>query len=311
MKSRCYAETIRRTLDELAAHPRMLFLQAGDGAGAPMPSSIHADRDPGRSPRTPLQFQVEGATGLAAAAIGLALTGWRPLATLTPPWAARAALERLRSELAGASATALSHAPIVLRVPLDGSTPTLGQFAGLGGFRVAAPATAPDAADLLRDAAARGVPALYLEDRRLYPRADARLLATRPEGAVVRRPGRDVTLVAFSAMTAAALRAAEMLAERGIEAEVLDPRTLAPFDLESVVRSVWRTHRALIVDEGETPLGPMLATAVSSAAFDELDAPVEVVRVPAGAASLADAIARGAGAIVGQVRWILGETAAR
>ena len=91
---------------------------------------------------------------------------------------------------------------------------------------------------------------------------------------------------------------------------MVDPRTLAPFDLETVVRSIWRTHRALIVDEGETPLGPTLASAISSAAFDELDAPVEVVRVPAGALSLADAIARGAAAIVSQVRWMLGESAA-
>jgi pyruvate/2-oxoglutarate/acetoin dehydrogenase E1 component len=311
MRSRCYAESIRQTLDELAARPGILFLQAGDGSGAPVPSRVVGDRERGRDSGIPLEFQGEGTIGLAGAAIGLALTGWHPLAMLTPPCAARTALERLRSDLAGAVAPALSHAPLIFRVPLDGSGPTLGQFAGLAGFRVAAPATAPDAADLLRDAVARAVPALYLEDRRLYPRSDPRLLATPPEGAVVRRPGGDLTLVAFSVMTGAALRAAEVLAERGIEAEVVDPRTLAPFDLETVVRSIWRTHRALIVDEGETPLGPTLASAISSAAFDELDAPVEVVRVPAGAVSLADAIARGAGAIVSQVRWMLGEAAPR
>jgi pyruvate/2-oxoglutarate/acetoin dehydrogenase E1 component len=212
----------------------------------------------------------------------------------------------------GTTTTALSHAPFLLRVPLDGCWPTLGQFSGLGGIRVAAPSTARDAVDLLRGAVARGVPSLYLEDRRLYPLTDDDLpCAIAPGGAVVRRPGRDLTLVAFSVMTRAALQAAERLAARGIEAEVIDPRTVAPFDLEAVTRSVWRTHRALVVDEGETPLGHSLAAGISAAAFDELDAPVEVVRVPAGAASLADAIARGADAIVTQVRWMLGENEAR
>jgi pyruvate dehydrogenase E1 component beta subunit len=306
MKARCYADSIQQTLDDLAAaHPKLVFLHAGDGAGIPRVSSSRRSPD-GRALAT-AQYHAEGAAGVAGAAVGLALAGWHPLATLTPSAGARAALERLRADLAYATSTALSHTPIVFRVPLDGSGPTLGQFSGLTGFRVAAPATARDAAGLLRDAVARAVPALYLEDRRLYPRADADLDGvTSAGGAVVRRPGRDVTLVAFSVMTSAALRAAEAMAERGIEAEVIDPRTLAPFDLEAVTRSIWRTHRALVVDEGETPLGPTLAAAISGAAFDELDAPVEVVRVPAGEASLAGAIARGAEAIGTQVRWMLG-----
>jgi pyruvate/2-oxoglutarate/acetoin dehydrogenase E1 component len=309
MRTRSYAESIQQTLDELAAaHPAILFLHAGDGAGAPAPRIAPAGRSlpDGAISR---QYHADGATGIASAALGLALAGWHPLATLTPPASALVALQHLWIHLANATSPAVSHAPLVLRVPLAGG-PALGQFTGLGTFRVAAPYTARDAAELLRDAVARAVPVLYLEDCRLYPRSDdSALPLSGPEGAVIRRPGRDVTLVAFSAMVGAALRAAEALAERGIEAEVIDPRTLAPFDQETVTRSVWRTHRALVVDEGETPLGPSLAAGITSAAFDELDAPVEVVRVPAGAASLSEAIARGAEAVVRQVRWLLGEKA--
>lgn len=308
MRTRSYADSIQQTLDELAAaHPTMVFLQAGDGGGSPAPRTapgFPSDRAIAR------QYGAEGASGIAGAALGLSLTGWHPLVTLTPPASARVALERLRADLAGATTTSVSHAPLILRVPLAGGGPTLGEFSGLGGFRVAAPYAAHDAAELLRDAVARATPVLYLEDCRLYPRVDDGVcLPAGPEGAVVRRPGRDLTLVAFSAMTASALRAADVMAGRGIEAEVIDPRTVAPFDQETVTRSVWRTHRALVVDEGETPLGASLAAGITASAFDELDAPVEVVRVPAGATSLSDAIARGAEAIITQARWLLGEKA--
>jgi pyruvate dehydrogenase E1 component beta subunit len=110
-------------------------------------------------------------------------------------------------------------------------------------------------------------------------------------------------------MLVAALRAARLLLARGIEAEVIDLRYLAPLDLETVRRSLFRTHRALVIEEGETFFAPTVAAAVAEAAFDELDAPVGVIRVPAGAATLAEALDRALPAIVTQTCWLLGRPA--
>lgn len=164
----------------------------------------------------------------------------------------------------------------------------------------------------MRRAVMEGGAWLTLEDRRLFPyREKVPHPATSRRGAICRQAGSDLTLVAAGAMLLAALRAVRPLLTRGIEAEVIDLRLLAPLDVETLRGSLFRTHRALVIDEGETPMGPAVVAALTDAAFDELDAPVDLLRVPAGTATLAEALDRAVPAIVTRACWLLGRPAHR
>lgn len=282
-----YAGAVRRALqDAVERRPELLLLQAGDDGAATGGAT----------------FRAEGCAAVAGAALGLAVAGRQSLVTLGPPVAALAALQRLAPELEKARPVSW-----IIRVLLDGTGPAVGQFAGLGVGRVLAPATPADAEALLGRAVGEEGAWLYLEERRLHPcQEKAPHPATGRPGAICRLAGSDVTLIAAGAMLVAALRAARVLSGRGIEAEVIDLRLIAPLDLETLSRSLYRTHRALVIDEGDTPLGPSVAAALTEAAFDELDAPIGVVRVAPGTASLAETLERAVPAIVTQACWLLG-----
>ncbi len=154
-----------------------------------------------------------------------------------------------------------------------------GHFPGL---RVVVPSTPYDAKGLFNHALRGHDPVLFLEHRELMgskglvPEGDYEIEFGQ---ARLARAGRDVTVVALALMVHHALRAAEVLAAEGIEVEVIDPRTIAPLDLASILASVERTGRLLVVDEDFGPYGfaTDVAGRVASAAFDALDAPVQVV----------------------------------
>jgi pyruvate dehydrogenase E1 component beta subunit len=153
------------------------------------------------------------------------------------------------------------------------------------GLKVAMPSTAADAAGLLAGAIADPNPVVVVESKTLYFRREEVPDGVPParfgEAAVVRR-GRDATVVALGQLVPEALAAAEELAADGIEVEVIDPRTLVPLDLETIVASVARTHRLVVAHEAVTQggFGGELAAQVQEAAFDELDAPVARVGAP-------------------------------
>jgi pyruvate dehydrogenase E1 component beta subunit len=156
------------------------------------------------------------------------------------------------------------------------------------GLQVVAPATPADAKGLLQAAIRSDDPVLYLEHRALYwtrgevPDGDDATLV--PLGrAAIRRPGTDVTIVAWSRMTATALAAADELAAHGIAAEVVDLRSLAPLDTQTILESVARTGRLVIAHEAVTTggFGGEIAARVGEAAFDQLKAPVTRVGAPA------------------------------
>jgi 2-oxoisovalerate dehydrogenase E1 component len=150
---------------------------------------------------------------------------------------------------------------------------------------VVAPASAYDAKGLLIAAIRDDNPVIFLEHKLLYlgqaepvPEAPYAI----PLGqAAIRRPGKDVTIVATQMMVSQALQAATRLEAEGLSAEVIDPRTLRPLDLETIVASVKRTSRLVVVHEGWKfgGFGGEIAASVTEAAFDWLDAPV--VRVGA------------------------------
>ena len=158
-------------------------------------------------------------------------------------------------------------------------------FTHVPGLKVVAPYTPSDAKGLLKSSIRDNNPVLFLEHRGLYWSRGEGLAADEvvPLGqAVIRRPGRHVTILAVSKMVGVALKAAEKLAEEGIDAEVIDPRTLAPLDLETIVASVKRTGHLVIAHEAvETGgVGAEIASRVQEAAFNELAAPVLRVGAP-------------------------------
>ena len=153
-------------------------------------------------------------------------------------------------------------------------------YAHVPGLKVVAPYSAADAKGLLKSAIRDPNPVVFLENEVLYgqsfevPDSDD---WTVPIGkAKIARPGKDVTITAFSIMVGKAMKAAEKLEEEGISAEVIDLRSLRPLDLESVIKSVKKTNRLVTAEEGwgYAGIGAEIAAAINEQAFDWLDAPV-------------------------------------
>jgi pyruvate dehydrogenase E1 component beta subunit len=145
---------------------------------------------------------------------------------------------------------------------------------------VALPATPQDAKGLMKTAIRDDSPVVIFEDKMMY-----RMKGPVPEGdytiplgvADVKRAGTDITIVATSSMVQVALAAAKLLEEQGISAEVIDPRTTAPLDKETLIASAKKTSRALVVDEGYERYGVTaeIASVIADGAFYYLDAPVK------------------------------------
>ena len=179
--------------------------------------------------------------------------------------------------------------PLVIRMP-QGAGHQLGPthshslealYAHIPGLLVAVPTTAADARGLLKAAIRDDNPVIFIEHETLYGRKGE---VDEDDGepmrfgeAAVRREGDDVTIVGISRMAETALKAADTLAsEHEIEAEVIDPRTLRPLDLDTILESVRKTNRAVIVEEGwpHGGVGANMAALIQEQAFDHLDAPV-------------------------------------
>ncbi len=227
-----------------------------------------------------------GFTGLA---IGAAMAGLHPIVELMTFNFGILAMDQIVNNAAKIrymSGGQLS-VPIVIRGPGSAAHQLGAQhsqsleawFCHVPGLKVIAPATPHDAKGLLKSAIRDHNPVIFIEAQLLYSNkgevADGDF--TVPIGrAEVKRGGRDVTLVAYSKMLLVALEAAKELAGEGIEAEVVDPRTLKPLDLETIVTSVKKTGRLVVVEEGWrfAGMGAQIAESVYARAFDYLDAPI-------------------------------------
>jgi pyruvate/2-oxoglutarate/acetoin dehydrogenase E1 component len=184
------------------------------------------------------------------------------------------------------------------------------------GLKVVMPSRAIDAAGLLAAAIADPNPVVFIENKTLYFRKEEVPDEAPPVKigqAVTLREGGDVTIVALSRLVHEALAAAERLAEDGVEAEVIDPRTLVLLDLEAIVASVERTGRLVVAHEAVVHggFGAEIAAQVQQAAFDFLDAPIARVGAPFApipfSAPLEDAYLPGADEIVAAVRATLAD----
>lgn len=158
-------------------------------------------------------------------------------------------------------------------------------FVHVPGLVVVAPSSPVEAYGLLKSSIRLGDPVLFVEHKRLYTMKEdlPSDVETLPLGkARIAREGKDVTLVAYSAMVRSALEAAQRLADQGISSEVVDLRTLSPLDMETLKRSVAKTHRVVIAHEAVKSggVGAEVAARLGSEAFDELDAPIVRVGCP-------------------------------
>ncbi len=227
-----------------------------------------------------------GAFGMA---IGAAMAGARPVFEVMFGDFMTLCMDQLVNQAAKVRymSNGRAHVPLVLRT-------TMGTGANLGpqhsqsfhawaahvpGLKLVVPSNPADAAGLMRAAIRHDDPVLFFEDRLLYTAkgpvgADVPLV---PIGkARVLREGRDITIAGIGRMAQFALDAAQRLAADGIEAEVIDPRTLVPLDTETLVASVRKTHRAIVVDGAPRAYGVTgeIASIINEEAFDWLDAPV-------------------------------------
>jgi pyruvate dehydrogenase E1 component beta subunit len=222
--------------------------------------------------------------------IGAAMAGLRPVVEIMTINFALLAMDQIVNSAAAIRYMFGGQAkvPLVIRMPQGGghqlgpthSHSLEAMYLHVPGLLVAVPTTPADAKGLLKAAIRDDNPVIFIEHETLYgQRGDV------PENgdpmrfgeAAIRREGEDVTIVGISRMAMTAEQAAETLAsEHEIEAEVIDPRTLRPLDLDTILESVRKTNRALIVEEGwpHGGVGANLAALIQEQAFDHLDAPV-------------------------------------
>jgi len=265
-------------------------------------------------------------TAMLGAAVGAAMTGARPIVEIMWMDFTLVAADQIVNQAANVryvSAGRLS-APLVIRTQqgaLPGSCAQHSQnleawFAHIPGLRVGLPATPQDAHDMLLAAVACDDPVLVIEHRGLYHGEAVEVELDQPiapvGGARVRRRGDDVTLLSWGAMTARVLEAAATLAADGIEAEVIDARWVAPMDWDTVLDSVRRTRRLLVIHEANLTggVGAEVAAVVQERLFGDLAAPVRRLatpdlRMPA-APHLQDAAIPGVTGIVKAAREMVG-----
>jgi pyruvate dehydrogenase E1 component beta subunit len=287
-----YREAVREALREaLSRDPRVFLMGEDVGAyGGAYACSLGLLQEFGeeRIRNTPLSE-----SSFVGAGIGAALGGMRPIVEIMTINFSLLALDQIVN-----TAATLRHmsggqfsVPLVIRMATGAGRQLAAQhshslegwFAHVPGIRVVAPATVADARGMLWTALQDPDPVVIMEHATLYnDQGDLPAegeLAVDLDRAVVRREGDAATIVTFSANLKKALAAADQLAAEGVECEVIDLRTLRPLDDATVMASVARTHRAVVVDEAwrSGSLAAELSSRIQEQAFYELDAPVERV----------------------------------
>jgi 2-oxoisovalerate dehydrogenase E1 component beta subunit len=293
MAETTYLEAIRQALDEEMARDASVVLLGEDigvyGGAFGATQGLLARYGWERVVDTPISE-----TAIVGAAIGMSYTGLRPVAEMQFMDFIACCFNQLTNFAAKSHYRWGAPVPIVVRGPSGGgvhggpfhsANPEM-YFVHTPGLKVVCPATAYDAKGLLKSAIRDNNPVLFFEHKFLYRRIKEDLPAgdyAVPLGkAAVRREGRDLTIVSYAAMLHASLEAAGQLAGEGIEAEVVDLRTLLPLDNETILASVRKTNKLLVVHE-DTRTGGIageIAAIVCGEAFDDLDGPIVRVTAP-------------------------------
>ncbi|NVK41857.1 MAG: alpha-ketoacid dehydrogenase subunit beta [Oceanospirillaceae bacterium] len=287
MTETTYREAIREGLREALQADERVFLMGEDvghyGGCYAVTKGLIQEFGPERIRDTPLSE-----SGFVGAGVGAALGGMRPIVEIMTVNFSLLALDQIVN-----NAATIRHmsggqfsVPLVIRMATGAGRQLAAQhshsfecwYAHVPGLKVLVPGTLDDARHMLKMALADPDPVIIFEHVLLYNQSGELSAAEPPpmEQAVVRRPGRDLSLISYGGSLPKALSAAEQLAGSGIEAEVLDLRCLRPLDAAAIVKTVSRTRRAVIIDEGwrSGSLAAEVSAIIMEQAFWELDAPV-------------------------------------
>ena len=294
MRELTYAQAILEAhRQSMANDPRVFLL--GQGLWSPWyagGSLENLDGEFGRERVLDSPVSENAVTGMA---VGAALAGMRPIVFHPRLDFLLLAMDPLVNQAANWSYLFAGQAsvPLVIRAAINRggeqgaqhSQALHAMFMHVPGLKTVMPSTPADAKGLLLAALEDPNPVLYIDDRWLYERTgpvSEEMFRTPIGEAAVRRTGRDVTLVGISWMAAQALEAAEILAGEGIEAEVIDLRSLKPWDQIRVLESARKTGRVIVADGGWRTAGAAaeIAATVAAEAFHDLHAPVERVTLP-------------------------------
>jgi 2-oxoisovalerate dehydrogenase E1 component len=283
-----YREAVKAAITDAMIRDDRVFLMGEDvgayGGTYAVTKGLLAEFGPERIRDTPLSE-----AAFTGAGIGAAMTGMRPIVEIMTVNFSLLALDQILN-----TAATIRHmsggqfgAPVVIRMATGAGRQLAAQhshslegwYAHIPGLRVLAPATLEDARGMLWTALQEPDPVLIFEHVMLYNMTGSLAVDAGPveiDRAAVRRPGRDLTLVTYGGSLPKTLAAAERLAEEGIEAEVVDLRVLRPLDDATILGSVARTRRAVVVDEGwrTGSLAAEVAARISEGVFWSLDAPV-------------------------------------
>jgi 2-oxoisovalerate dehydrogenase E1 component beta subunit len=282
-----YLEAIREgLLEEMEADPRVFILGEDVGAfgGAfKVTAGLQEKFGEARVIDTPISE-----SGIVGAAIGAALYGMRPVAEMQFIDFIACAFDILTNYAAKAHYCWGAAIPIVVRGPSGGlshagpfhSQNVESYFVHTAGLKVLAPATASDAKGLIKAAIRDPNPVLFFEHKYLYRRIKEEM----PKGdhvvpigkAELRREGKHLSIITYSAMVHVALEAAALLAKDGIEAEILDLRTLSPLDENAILETVKRTNKVIVLHEapGFGGFGGEISAIIAEKAFEYLDGPI-------------------------------------
>jgi pyruvate dehydrogenase E1 component beta subunit len=289
MTTMTYREAVRSALRDALRNDPRVFLMGEDvgryGGAFAVSHGLLDEFGPERVRDTPLSE-----SAFVGAGIGAALNGMRPIVEVMTINFSLLAMDQILNNAATLrymSGGQLS-VPLIVRMATGGGRQLGAQhshsleawYAGIPGIRCLAPATVADARGMLLAALHENDPVFIFEHATLYPLEDDIDDAADPadiDHAVLRREGDDVTIVTYGGSLAKALDAAQQLAQEGTEADVVDLRTLRPLDMTTVLASVAKTHRVVIVDEGwrTGSIAGEIAAQITEEAFDALDWPVE------------------------------------
>lgn len=284
-----YREAVREALREALRRDERVFLMGEDvgryGGCFAVSKGLLQEFGPERIIDTPLSE-----SAFTGAGIGAALGGLRPIVEIMTVNFSMLAADQILNTAATYlhMSGGLFNIPLVIRMATGAGKQLAAQhshslegwYAHIPGLKVLTPATLEDARGMLWPALQDPDPVLIFEHSSLYNMAGPLAVEAGPveiDRARVRRSGQDITLITYGLGLFKALEAAETLAEDGIEAEVIDLRTLRPLDDETYLTSIAKTHRALLVDEGwrSGSISAEISARIMEQAFYDLDAPVE------------------------------------
>lgn len=291
MREISLAQAVNEALAEELRRDPAVFLIGEDVAEAGTPFKVTSGLVEEFGPERVLDSPISEA-GITGIGLGAAMTGMRPVVDIMFGDFLTLVMDQLANQAAKVHymSGGRLQAPLTVRTTLGATRRSAAQHsqslhawvAHVPGLKVALPSTPYDAKGLLKTAIRDDNPVVFFEDKMMFavkgPVPDEEY--TIPFGAAdVKREGEDVSIVATSSMVYVALEAAEQLAEEGVSAEVVDPRTLVPLDRETLVASAKKTGRVVVVDEGHTSYGASaeLAAVIAEDAFYWLEAPVRRV----------------------------------